>query len=83
MQRTGIYLAPDPEQSGGHAYKADGTLGSNDKSDHTHEQKVWPTKKQTGSGRKGNEGELAPIAPRLRASFLLCTPRELSGARPL
>ena len=30
VQKQGIYLAPDPEQkqSGGHAYKVDGSLGA-------------------------------------------------------
>ena len=50
---TGIYLAPDPEhkQTGGHAYKVDGSLGSNHGAKHTHEKKDWPGDKPTQKGR--------------------------------
>ena len=53
---AGDYLAPDPEQkqSGGHAYKVDGSLGANHAAKHVHERKDWPSdkaKKQSGSGR--------------------------------
>ena len=56
VQRQGIYLAPDPEQkqSGGHAYKVDGSLGANHAAKHVHERQDWPSdkaKKQSGSGR--------------------------------
>ena len=56
VQKQGIYLAPDPEQkqSGGHAYKVDGSLGANHAAKHVHERKDWPSdkaKKQGGSGR--------------------------------
>ena len=54
IQNTGIYLAPDPEekQTGGHAYKVDGSLGANHGAKHTHEKKEWPSDKtQKGSGR--------------------------------
>ena len=39
VQKTGIYLAPDPDekQTGGHAYKVDGSLGANHGAKHTHD----------------------------------------------
>ena len=48
VQTGGIYLAPDPDekQSGGHAYKVDGSLGANRGAKHTHEKKDWPSDKK-------------------------------------
>ena len=54
VQKTGIYLASDTEdnQTGGHAYKVDGSLGANHGAKHTHEKKEWPSDaKQKGRGR--------------------------------